>query len=159
MLWHYINESFLRQSRLPRGVQLGGSSAWHSPAHHRAHSATWLALQEWQCHQHQPIRGFLTDSWPIRSLDANYEPFMWPIRGLKWHCPDQSGMELSLQREFPAPRSSSRRGYHYSGTGWGSQNYSTVFRNSHKRVILNVGGIRHEVMWKMLEQVQKLTLH
>ena len=25
-------------------------------------------------------------------------------------------------------------------------------RSSHKRVILNVGGVRHEVMWKMLEQ-------
>ena len=28
-------------------------------------------------------------------------------------------------------------------------------RSSHKRVILNVGGIRHEVMWKMLEQVRE----
>ena len=25
-------------------------------------------------------------------------------------------------------------------------------RSSHKRVILDVGGVRHEVMWKMLEQ-------
>ena len=31
-------------------------------------------------------------------------------------------------------------------------------RMLHKRVKLNVGGIRHEVMWKMLEQVPKSRL-
>ena len=29
----------------------------------------------------------------------------------------------------------------------------THCRSAHKRVNLNVGGIKHEVMWKMLEQV------
>ena len=33
-----------------------------------------------------------------------------------------------------------------------------IKRKSHKRVILNVGGIRHEVMWKMLEQVHTLCI-
>ena len=28
-------------------------------------------------------------------------------------------------------------------------------RSSNKRVILNVGGVRHEVMWRMLEQVRR----
>ena len=32
-------------------------------------------------------------------------------------------------------------------------------RRSHKRVILNVGGVSHEVMWKMLEQVDDTDLN
>ena len=34
-----------------------------------------------------------------------------------------------------------------------SSNTITHCRSAHKRVNLNVGGIKHEVMWKMLEQV------
>ena len=33
-----------------------------------------------------------------------------------------------------------------------SKDMIVAARSSSKRVILNVGGVRHEVMWKMLEQ-------